>query len=160
MLHYRWTTIFGRDRGWMHRRMHQLSPSTRKIYVCLQTHWNQTYILWDQDVDLCRTRYGFCWLVQWTCQGVVVPRNAFASNQKDRPSEYFRENLPSLCPYLVDCKNKDTPRVNQSLPLKVMTWNTSSDRLECLLMRTLWRPRSIRGCITHARSFTSTFRVH
>jgi len=59
--------------------------------------------------------------VDWsnkTCQGVVVPWNTFASNQKDRLSEYFRENLPSLCPYLEDCKNKDTPWVNQSLPLK------------------------------------------
>jgi len=25
-------------------------------------------------------------------------------NQKDRPSEYFQEKLPSLCPYLVDLK--------------------------------------------------------
>jgi len=104
--------------GYMHRRMHQLSPSSCKIYVCLQTHWNQADILWDQDVDLCRTRCGFYRLVLWTCQGVVVPRNAFASNQKDRPSEYFQEKLPSLCPYLEDCKSKDTPRVNQSLPSK------------------------------------------
>ena len=25
-------------------------------------------------------------------------------NQKDRPSEYFREKLPSLCPYLENLK--------------------------------------------------------
>jgi len=31
-------------------------------------------------------------------------RNAFASNQKDRPLEYFQEKLLSLCPYLEDCK--------------------------------------------------------
>ena len=152
----RWTSIFGRDRVECIDVCISYHPGLAR-YMSVFKHTETRHISCgtrmptyaEPDVDSVDWSKKICW-------EVVIPQNAFASNQKDRPSEYFQD----LCPYLEDCKSKDTPRVNQSLPLKVMTWNTSSDRLECLLMRTLWRPRSIWRCITHARSFTSTFRVY
>jgi len=144
MLHHRWTTIFSRDRVECIDVCISYHPALAR-YMSVFKHtetrhiscgtWMSTYA--EPDVDSVDWSKGS--VKEWSFHETPL-----RLTKKGRPSEYFREKLPSLCPYLEDCKSKDTPRVNQSLPLKVMTRNTFSDRLECLLMRTLWRPRSIK----------------
>jgi len=106
MPHYRWTSIFGRDR-------------VECIDVCISYHPAPTrYMSVFKHTE---TRHLSCGIRMSTnaepdmdsvdqSNGSVEEwsfhrwRNTFASNQKDRPSEYFQENLLSLCPYLADCK--------------------------------------------------------
>jgi len=125
MLHYRWTSIFGRDRD-------------ECIDVCISYHPAPARYM--SVFKTTETRHLSCGIrmstnaepdmdsVNWS-NGSVKEwsfhrwRNTFAPigfNQKDRPSEYFQEKLPSLYPYLENLKwwEKDTPQVNQSLPLK------------------------------------------
>jgi len=125
MLHYRWTSIFGRDR-------------VACIDVCISYH--PVPARYMSVFNITETRHLSCGIrmstyaepdmdsVDWSNGSVKewsshIEENFLAPigfNQKDRPLEYFREKLPSLCPYLENLKwwEKDTPRVNQSLPLK------------------------------------------
>jgi len=114
----RWTSIFGRDRVECidvcisyhpaPARYMSVFKNTETRHISCGTRMS-TYA--EPDVDSVDWSKGS--VKEWSFHG-----NAFASNQKVRLSEYFREKLPSLCPYLEDCKSKDTPRVNQSLPTK------------------------------------------
>ena len=168
MLHYRQDSIFGRDREAacidICISYHPVPARYMSVFNC---HWNQPYILWDQDVDWCSnpmlftSRYGFCRPVLRTCQGVVTESTLLPWDLTKRTGlrkEYFQEKLLSLCPYLEDHKKV---RKGYSSSQSIASFESDDSeyiqlRLECLLMRTNWRPRSKNSSITHARLFTST----
>ena len=107
MLHYRQNSIFGRDREAACIDICiSYHPVPARYMSVFNYHWNQLYILWDQDVDWCRnpmlfmSRYGFCRPVLTTCRGVVTSHwmnfAPLRSNQKDRPLEWILSRETSI----------------------------------------------------------------